>query len=183
MVTLSWQRRFPNSPIGLIESTIGPNAVKAGNPTFTNIQNVLVTDQIDPTTGFAFPCATQGVNGCAPVEFGSLTRFVPGPFNDYEATGRLDFKLSSKDNFFGRYVYQKTFNGGVNFGNGIQVGDWQEHSWPEPADRLGLGAKLQQRLCEPGAFQLLAGQQLLRGAIVSELQFDESRLPVRPTWC
>ena len=132
---------FPASPIGLIESTIGSNAVKAGNPTFTNIQNVLVTNQIDPNKkdpgfGFAFPCVTQGVNGCTPVEFGSLTRFVPGPFNDYEATGRLDFKLSSKDNFFGRYVYQKTFNGGVNFGNGIQVGDWQDV--PGLSQQIGL---------------------------------------------
>ncbi len=49
----------------------------------------------------------------------------PAPFNDYEATGRVDFKVTEKDNFFARYVYQKTFNGGVNFGNGIQVGDWQ----------------------------------------------------------
>jgi len=127
---------FPSSPIGLIESTIGPNAVKSGNPTFTNIQNVLVTNQIDPTTGFAFPCITQGVNGCTPVEFGSLTRFVPGPFNDYEATGRLDFKLSEKDNFFGRYVYQKTDSGGVNFGNGIQVGDWQ--TVPGLSQQIGL---------------------------------------------
>ena len=127
---------FPSSPIGLIESTIGPNAVKSGNPTFTNIQNVLVTNQIDPTTGFAFPCVTQGVNGCTPVEFGSLTRFVPGPFNDYEATGRLDFKLSEKDNFFGRYVYQKTDSGGVNFGNGIQVGDWQ--TVPGLSQQIGL---------------------------------------------
>ena len=127
---------FPSSPIGLIESTIGPNAVKSGNPTFTNIQNVLVTNQIDPTTGFAFPCVTQGVNGCTPVEFGSLTRFVPGPFNDYEATGRLDFKLSEKDNFFGRYVYQKTDSGGVNFGNGIQVGDWQQI--PGLSQQIGL---------------------------------------------
>ena len=132
---------FPGSPIGLIESTIGPNAVKAGNPVFTNVQNVLVTDQIDtnpsdPGVGFAFPCTTAGVNGCTPIEFGSMTRFVPGPFNDYEATGRLDFKLSSKDNFFGRYVYQKTFSGGVNFGNGIQVGDWQ--SIPGLSQQIGL---------------------------------------------
>jgi len=127
---------FPNSPINLIESTIGPNAVTAGNPTFTNVQNVLVTNQIDPTTGVAFPCTAAGVNGCTPVEFGALTRFVPGPFNDYEATGRLDFKLSEKDNFFGRYVYQKTFNGGVNFGNGIQVGDWQ--SIPGLSQQIGL---------------------------------------------
>ena len=127
---------FPGSPINLIESTIGPNAVKVGNPVFTNIQNVLVTNQIDPTTGFAFPCATAGVNGCTPIEFGSMTRFVPGPFNDYEATGRVDFRLSSKDNFFARYVYQKTFNGGVNFGNGLQVGDWQ--SVPGLSQQIGL---------------------------------------------
>jgi hypothetical protein len=127
---------FPNSPINQIESTIGPNAVTAGNPTFTNIQNVLVTDQIDPSTGAAFTCATQGVNGCVPIEFGSLTRFVPGPFNDYEATGRVDFKLTEKDNFFARYVYQKGFSGGVNFGNGIQVGDWQ--SVPGLSQQIGL---------------------------------------------
>jgi outer membrane receptor protein involved in Fe transport len=120
---------FPNSPIGMIESTIGPTAVAGGNPTFTNVHNVLVTDEIDPSTGSAFTCdPAQGPLGskpCVPVEMGSLTRFVPGPFNDYEATGRVDFKLSEKDNFFARYVYQKTYNGGVNFGNGIQVGDWQ----------------------------------------------------------
>jgi outer membrane receptor protein involved in Fe transport len=127
---------FPNSPINLIESTIGPNAISGGNPTFTNVQNVLVTDQIDPSTGSAFGCTAQGVNGCVPIEMGSLTRFVPGPFNDYETTGRLDFKLSEKDNFFGRYVYQKTFSGGVNFGNGIQVGDWQ--SVPGLSQQIGL---------------------------------------------
>ncbi len=110
--------------------------MSAGNPTFTDVQNVLVTDQIDPTTGSAFPCTSQGTNGCVPVEFGQLTRFVPGPFNDYEATGRVDFKLSEKDNFFARYVYQKTFNGGVNFGNGIQVGDWQ--SVPGLSQQIGL---------------------------------------------
>ncbi len=127
---------FPGSPIGLIESTIGPNAVKAGNPTFTSIQDVLVTDQIDPTTGFAFPCVTPGANGCTPIEFGEVKRSAPGPFNDYEATGRLDFKLSARDNFFGRYVYQKAFSGGVNDGNGIQVGDWQDI--PSLSQQIGL---------------------------------------------
>src|SRR3984957_14058832 len=127
---------FPNSPIGLIETTIGPNAVTGGNPVFTNVQDVLVTNQIDPTTGFAFNCATAGVNGCTPIEFGSITRFVPGPFNDYEATGRLDFKLTPQDSFFGRYVYQKTFSGGVNFGNGIDVGDWQ--TVPGLSQQIGL---------------------------------------------
>jgi Carboxypeptidase regulatory-like domain/TonB dependent receptor/TonB-dependent Receptor Plug Domain len=129
---------FPGSPIGLVESTIGPNAVAAGNPTFTNLQNVLVTNQIDPTTGVAFPCpaGSSGTNGCTPIQFGQISRFVPSPFNDYEATGRVDFKLSNKDNFFARYVYQKTFNGGVNFGNGIDVGDYQDI--PALSQQIGL---------------------------------------------
>jgi len=132
------QAAFPGSPIGLVESTIGPNAINAGNPTFTNVQNVLVTNQIDPTTGAAFPCpvGSSGKNGCTPIQFGQISRFVPNPFNDYEATGRVDFKLSNKDNFFARYVYQKTFNGGVNFGNGIDVGDYQDI--PGLSQQIGL---------------------------------------------
>ena len=120
----------------MIESTIGPNAVTTGNPTFTNVQNVLVTDQIDPSTGVAFPCATAGANGCVPIQFGSITRFVASPFNDYEATGRVDFKISEKDNFFARYVYQKQYNGGINYGNGIDVGDWQ--FIPSLSQQIGL---------------------------------------------
>ena len=130
------QAAFPSSPIGLIQTTIGPNAVTAGNPTFTNIQNVLVTDQIDPSTGLAFNCTVAGTNGCTPIQFGQISRFVPGPFNDYEATGRVDFKLTDKDNFFARYVYQKTYSGGVNFGNGIDVGDYQEI--PGLSQQIGL---------------------------------------------
>lgn len=127
---------FPGSPIGLMESTIGPNAVKAGNPVFTNIQNVLVTNQIDPTTGLAFACTTTGVNGCTPIQFGSINRKVSSPFNDYEASGRMDFKLTSKDNFFARYVVQKQSSLGVNFGNGIDVGDWQ--TVPSMSQQIGL---------------------------------------------
>jgi hypothetical protein len=130
------QSAFPNSPIGSIETTIGPNVITGGNPTFTNKQNALVTNQIDPSTGFAFPCATAGSNGCTPIEFGSITRFVPSPFNDYEATGRVDFKLSSRDNLFARYIYQKQFTGGLNFGNGISVGDWQDV--PSLSQQIGL---------------------------------------------
>ena len=132
------QAAFPGSPIGLLESTIGPNAVAAGNPTFTNVQNVLVTNQINPATGAAFPCpaGSAGTNGCTPIQFGQISRFVPAPFNDYEATGRVDFKLSDKDNVFARYVYQKTFNGGVNFGNGIDVGDYQDI--PGLSQQIGL---------------------------------------------
>jgi Carboxypeptidase regulatory-like domain/TonB dependent receptor/TonB-dependent Receptor Plug Domain len=130
------QAAFPNSPIGLMQSTIGPNAITAGSPSFTNVQNVLVTDQIDPTTGLAFNCTVAGANGCTPIEFGQISRFVPSPFNNYEATGRVDFKLTNKDNFFARYIYQKDFSGGINFGNGIDVGDYQ--FVPSLSQQIGL---------------------------------------------
>ena len=97
---------------------------------------MLVTNQIDPTTGSAYACTVAGVNGCTPIQFGAISRFVPSPFNDYEATGRVDFKLSNKDNFFARYVYQKQYNGGVNFGNGIDVGDYQ--FIPSLSQQIGL---------------------------------------------
>ena len=112
---------FPNSPAGPLYSAIGPAAItKQGNPKFSNIQNVTVSD---------------GVTS-APIEFGTITRFVPNPFNDYEATGRVDLKVTSKDNFFGRYVFQQQSNDGVNFGNGVDVGDWQ--SVPARDQQIGL---------------------------------------------
>jgi Carboxypeptidase regulatory-like domain/TonB dependent receptor/TonB-dependent Receptor Plug Domain len=130
------QTAFPNSPIGLMQSTIGPNAIKAGDPTFTNIQNVLVTNQINPSTGLAFTCATAGVNGCIPIQFGSINRKVASPFNDYEGGGRMDFKLSEKDNFFARYNVQKQSSLGASFGNGTDVGDWQ--TIPSLSQQVGL---------------------------------------------
>lgn len=133
---------FPNSPAGPLEQAIGPATITSqGNPKFSNIQNVLVTNQIDtnpndPGFGSAFPCTTQGVNGCVPIEMGNVTRFVPAPFNDYEATGRVDVRISDKDNFFGRYVFQQTINLGVNDGNGVDVGDWQ--TIPARNQQIGL---------------------------------------------
>ncbi|PYY04859.1 MAG: hypothetical protein DMG69_28760 [Acidobacteria bacterium] len=112
---------FPNSPAGPLLAKIGPAAITTqGNPKFTNIQNVTVSD---------------GVTS-APIEFGNITRFVPSPFNDYEGTGRIDLKVTSKDNFFGRYVFQQSLSEGVNFGNGVDVGDWQ--TVPARDQQIGL---------------------------------------------
>jgi Carboxypeptidase regulatory-like domain/TonB dependent receptor/TonB-dependent Receptor Plug Domain len=127
---------FPNSPAGPLYSSIGPTAVTAGNPTFSQVQNVLVTDQVDPASGTAFTCVTQGVNGCQPIEMGVISRTVSSPFNNYEGTGRIDARLSSKDNLFGRYIFQKTDSEGLNFGNGISVGDWQ--TVPGKSQQIGL---------------------------------------------
>ena len=38
---------------------------------------------------------------------GALTRSLTQPFNDYEGTGRVDVQLTSKDRFFGRYLFQQ----------------------------------------------------------------------------
>jgi len=102
------QAAFPNNPAVAAFSEFGPATVKIGKPVFTNIQNVLVTNQGDA----AGPCTAAGVNGCTPIEMGSLSNFVTQPFNDREATGRVDFQLTSKDRFFTRYLYQfsETFN-------------------------------------------------------------------------
>lgn len=106
------QSAFPNNPAVAAFSQFGPATLKAGTPVFTNTQNVLVTNQVDPSTGLAYQCATAGVNGCVPIEMGSLSNFITSPFNDREATGRVDFQLTNKDRFFARYLYQfsETFN-------------------------------------------------------------------------
>lgn len=88
------QSLYPNSSGVKLLAAVGPNAIKAGNPTFTNLQNVAVTDG-----------TTAGT-----VQFGNITRFLPTLFNDYEATGRVDWQASDKDRVFGRYLFQQTIN-------------------------------------------------------------------------
>lgn len=95
------QAAFPNSPGVAALAAIGPTAVKGGNPTFSNLTTQMVT--VGATS--------------VPVEFGAITRFVPAPFNDYEATGRVDVKLTEKDSIFGRYVFQQQLFGGVSGGS------------------------------------------------------------------
>jgi hypothetical protein len=85
------QAAFPNSPAVAALAQFGPAAVKLGNPTFSNVQSVPVT--VGATT--------------VPIEMGTLTRFLSQPFNDYEATGRVDFQLTSKDRLFARYIFQQ----------------------------------------------------------------------------
>ncbi len=155
------QTTFPNSPAGPLEAAIGPATITPqGNPKFSNLTStaagqpcgdptnnnlnannipvVCVTNLINSGTGSAFDCtnAVPGTNGCTPIQFGTITRFVPAPFNDYEGTGRVDVRVTEKDNFFGRYVFQQTINDGVNFGNGVDVGDWQKI--PARDQQIGL---------------------------------------------
>jgi hypothetical protein len=81
------QTAFPNSPGVAALNTIGPTAITAGNPTFSNLQTVNVT-----------------ANGIiAPIEFGNVSRNVPGYYNDREASGRVDWQVTNKDRFYGQY--------------------------------------------------------------------------------
>jgi hypothetical protein len=111
---------FPNNPAVAALATIGPTAVKAGNPIFTPTGNVTV---IGP----------GGVSG--PVEFGTITRTVNSPYNDHEVTGRYDWQISSKDHFFTRYIFQQNNNAGIA-GNSIAAGDWVD--LPARDQQIGL---------------------------------------------
>jgi outer membrane receptor protein involved in Fe transport len=102
------QSAFPGNAAVSAYSNIGPLAVTAGNPTFSNLQTITVSD---------------GVTS-APVEFGTVNRFSPALYNDYEGTGRVDVKVTNKDNIFGRYVFQQNISTVVAGGNGVAVGDY-----------------------------------------------------------
>jgi outer membrane receptor protein involved in Fe transport len=86
------QAAFPNDPAVATLAQWGPATLKIGNPTFSGLQNITV----------------KGPGGVtAPIEMGNITRSLSQPFNDYEATGRVDFQLTSKDRFFTRYLFQQ----------------------------------------------------------------------------
>lgn len=73
-------------------NTIGPYAVKAGNPAvFGTLQTLTVTD---------------GVTN-APIEFAGITRNVPSLFNDREFSGKVDFQVTNQDRLGTRYIFQQ----------------------------------------------------------------------------
>ena len=94
------QSAFPGSPAVSALAAVGPAAVKAGSFSFGTPTSVNV----------------QGV----PIEFATARRTLASPFNDDEATGRVDYQISQRDRIFGRYIYQKTFSGNLNFFSGFE---------------------------------------------------------------
>src|SRR5213075_802512 len=82
---------FPNRPVTQLMTEIGPGVVQAGNPTYGG----------QSPNGLGFDCSANfSAPECTPIEFGTITRSVSAPFNDYEGTGRVDFHISEKDDFF-----------------------------------------------------------------------------------
>jgi outer membrane receptor protein involved in Fe transport len=69
---------------------IGPYSVTIGNPEPFGAQNILVSDGVTPTL----------------IEFGGVNRAIPAASNDRQITGRMDFQVTSKDRFSGRYILQ-----------------------------------------------------------------------------
>src|ERR1700733_6967571 len=116
------QTAFPNNPGVAALAQFGPTTVTLGNPTFSSIQQVPVT--LGATT--------------APIEMGTLTRFLAQPFNDYEATGRVDFQLTSKDQFFTRYIFQQTLSSNEAFFGPVPSAQGQVVSVPGRNQQIGL---------------------------------------------
>jgi|HubBroStandDraft_2_1064218.scaffolds.fasta_scaffold10346_2 outer membrane receptor protein involved in Fe transport len=116
------QTAFPNNPGVAALAQFGPTTVALGNPTFSSIQQVPVT--LGATS--------------VPIEMGTLTRFLAQPFNDYEATGRVDFQLTSKDRFFTRYIYQKTITSNESFIGNAAAAAGQIVSVPGLSQQIGL---------------------------------------------
>lgn len=116
------QAAFPNNPAVAALAQFGPTAVKAGNPTFGNLETRSVSDGV--TT--------------VPVEFGSITRFLPSVFNDYEATGRVDFQLTSKDRLFARYIFQQNINTNVQFDGALAAAGGDFVDVPGRSQQIGL---------------------------------------------
>jgi len=83
------QSTYPNNPAVKLLAAVGPTAIKAGNPTFTNLQPLAVTDGV-----------TSGS-----IQVGNISRFLPSNSNDYETTQRVDWQATDKDRVFGRYLF------------------------------------------------------------------------------
>jgi len=94
---------FPGNTGLAIVNQIGPYAVAAGSPQ----PGPVVTPED----------VTVGATTCTGVPFSSVSRSLPGLFNNYEAIGRADFVMSPKDNFFARYLFQQQLFTGA-FGTG-----------------------------------------------------------------
>jgi len=114
------QSAFPNNNAVAALAAIGPTAIATGSPTYNNLTTQLVSANGANCT------LTPAPAGCVPIQFGTVSRSVPALYNDYEGTGRVDVKVTNKDNFFGRYVFQQTINTGVAGGatGSIAIGDW-----------------------------------------------------------
>jgi outer membrane receptor protein involved in Fe transport len=91
--------QFADPAIGNILKVVAPFNQPLGNP------------QIQPGTTRIIPITIKGQ--AIPVEFSGIQRTIPTPFEENLFTGRVDWNISDKLRFFGRYIYQKEEFGNV----------------------------------------------------------------------
>ncbi|HET6176462.1 MAG TPA: TonB-dependent receptor [Candidatus Sulfotelmatobacter sp.] len=118
------QAAFPNNPGVEAYAQFGPASVKIGNPVFSNLTTV--------------PVSADGGATTVPIEMGTLTRFLSQPFNDYEATGRVDFQITNNDRFFARYVFQQTIQSNAAFFGPAGTAQGQVVDVPGRNQQIGL---------------------------------------------
>lgn len=115
---------YPNDPAVALLSQWAPALVKVGNPKFTGITDV--------------PVAANAFGPASTVEEGVIQRFLATPFNDYEATGRVDYQVTEKDRFFGRYLFQKTLTTNEGFFGPQASAQGQIVNVPGKTQEIGL---------------------------------------------
>jgi hypothetical protein len=89
------------------------NALKAGAPFNIPLGN----PQIQPGTLRIIPVTIKGQS--IPVEFSGIQRSLQTPFEENLFTSRVDYNISDKLRFFGRYIYQKQENGNAESGRAV----------------------------------------------------------------
>jgi hypothetical protein len=129
------QADYPGNAGVALLTAVGSTAVPGA--VYSNPQFPYVTTVTDSLGNYIDCTATPTPAGCFNnIEFGRATRAVASPYNDYEGTGRVDFRASSKDNVFARYLFQQNTSSGINFGLGAQIGDYQ--TIPGRSQQIGL---------------------------------------------
>ncbi len=91
------QAAYPGSASVAALAVLSPHNLPLGNPVAGGITNRTVSNGVTPTL----------------VEFGTVTRFLSQPFNNFELVARGDWQVTSKDRFFARFLYQPTFFGNI----------------------------------------------------------------------
>jgi outer membrane receptor protein involved in Fe transport len=118
------QAAYPNDPAVALLAQWAPVTLKTGNPTFSNIQNI--------------PVASNSFGPASTVEVGTIERFLSQPFNNYEATGRVDVQITGKDRLFGRYLFQKTIFSNEGFFGAAASAQGQIVNVPDKTHQIGL---------------------------------------------
>ena len=118
------QAAYPNDPAVALLTQWAPATLKIGNPTFSGITSI--------------PVAANSYGGPSTVEVGTIERFLSQPFNDYEATGRVDVQITDKDRLFGRYLFQKTLTTNAEFLGPVAAAQGEIVNVPGKTQQIGL---------------------------------------------